>query len=144
MQFPTQQSFPYCKSRRCTQKKKHLILRTSWETAFMSKGKSTRRSIDLPCVWLALMHAELTYSWSNVILFVWMYMFARFIIRVCLACGRPQHAVGFHYVVIHTSSSFCYCIGLGEGNSYFSFPSGCGEGRGWSTLTSQDFVISTI
>ena len=29
--------------------------------------------------------------------FVW--MLAGFIIRVCLACGRPQHAVGFHYVV---------------------------------------------
>ena len=49
-------------------KRKHLILRTSWETAFMSKG-TTRRLIDLSCVWLALMHAEWTYSWSNVILF---------------------------------------------------------------------------
>ena len=29
--------------------------------------------------------------------FVW--MLAGFIIRVCLACGRPQHAVGFQYVV---------------------------------------------
>ena len=31
--------------------------------------------------------------------FVW--MLAGFIIRVCLACscGRPQHAVGFHYAV---------------------------------------------
>ena len=26
-------------------------------------------------------------------------MLAGFIIRVCLACGRPQHAVGIHYVV---------------------------------------------
>ena len=29
--------------------------------------------------------------------FVW--MLAGFIIRVYLACGRPQHAVSFHYVV---------------------------------------------
>ena len=29
--------------------------------------------------------------------FVW--MLAVFIIRVYLACGRPQHAVSFHYVV---------------------------------------------
>ena len=26
-------------------------------------------------------------------------MLAGLIIRVCLACGRPQHAVGIHYVV---------------------------------------------
>ena len=35
----------------------------------------------------------------EVILSFFVWMLAGFIIRVCLACGRPQHAVGFHYVV---------------------------------------------
>ena len=63
---------------------------------FMSKG-TTRRSIDLSCVWLALMlQSERT---REVMLSFFVWMLAGFIIRVCLACGRPQHAVGFHYVV---------------------------------------------
>ena len=122
-------------------KKKHLILRTSWETAFMSKG-TTRRSIDVSCVWLALMHAEWTYSWSNVILFfVW--MLAGFIIRVCLACGWPQHAVGFHYVVY---SYIVFVLLLHRTwrrkQLLLVSPQVDGEGRGWSTVTSQDFVIA--
>ena len=54
--------------------------------------------------------------------FVW--MLAGFIIRVCLACSRPQHAVGFHYVFLFIHR-LRFVIAQ-EGNSYFSFPASSG------------------
>ena len=72
-------------------------------------------------------------------------MLAGFVIRVCVACCRPQHAVGFHYVV------YLYIVFVlvlhrtwRRKQLLLVSPQVDGEGRGWSTLTSQDFVISII
>ena len=73
-------------------------------------------------------------------------MLAGFIIRVCLACGWPQHAVGFHYVV-YSYIVFVLLLHrtLEKETATSRFQRQVdGEGRGWSTLTSQDFVISII
>ena len=126
-----------------TEKRKHLILRTNWETAFMSKG-TTRRLIDLSCVWLALMHAEWRYSWSNVILFCldvgWVY-------NPCLSGLWSTTACSWFSLCSLFIHRLRFVIAQDlekeTATSRFQRQVG-GEGRGWNTLTSQDFVISII
>ena len=83
--------------------------------------------------WHSCMQNERT---REVMLSFFVWMLAGFIIRVCLACGRPQHAVGFHYVV-YSYIVFVLLLHRTWRRKQLLLVASVkvdGEGRGWTRL----------